>query len=230
MKLLSKIYNRLGLKELTLNQLGKKYKTDKINEHHSFAGKNYLDVYDMYLSTLKNKAVKMLEIGIREGSSLRTFRDYFKNGHVIGLDINPETAFKEHRISTYIGSQSSHQLIEQIFTEHPVINIVLDDGSHVNELTIASFNLIFPKLPPGSFYIIEDMACTYLENNLKSDIIRGGWPGMELNDPSIEMVNRREDLDNMFHRMIKELDLKQGEVEYIHFWSQICVIKKKSIL
>lgn len=210
-----------------INELGTKYKTDKINEHHSFAGKNYLDIYDLYFSPLKNKDVKMLEIGIREGSSLRTFRDYFKNGHIIGLDINPETAFTEPKISTYIGSQSSSVSIEKIFKDHPIINIVLDDGSHVNELTIASFNLIFKKLPTGSFYIIEDMACTYLEENLEGDIIRGGWPGMALNDPSVKMVNKREDMNQLFYKIIKDLDYRQGEVEFIHFWSQVCIIKKK---
>ena len=141
--------------------------------------------------------------------------------------LNAETAFTEERISTYIGSQSSPELIKKIFREHPVINIVLDDGSHVNELTIASFNLIFNKLPSGSFYIIEDMACTYLEENLQSDIIRGGWPGMSLNDSSVEMVNRREDMDRLFQKLIKDLDYRQGDIEFIHFWSQVCVIKKK---
>ena len=210
-----------------LNEFGAKYKTDKINEHHSFAGKNYLDIYDFYLRDLKDNNTTMLEIGIREGSSLRTFRDYFKNGHIIGLDINPETAFSENRISTYIGSQSSSDIVNKIFKDFPVINVVLDDGSHVNELTIASFNLIFDKLPSGSFYIIEDLACSYLEENLAGDIVRGGWPGMSLNDPSVQMVNRREDMNTFFQKIIKDLDDRKGEVEFIHFWSQLCVIKKK---
>jgi cephalosporin hydroxylase len=229
-QVLKKIYKTLKGEynsRYVLNEYGKKYKTDKINEHHSFAGKNYLDIYDFYFSPLKNLPTKMLEIGIREGSSLRTFRDYFKNGYLLGLDINPETAFTENRITTYIGSQSSPELIDKIFSEHPVINIVLDDGSHVNELTIASFNLIFNKLPSGSFYVIEDLACTYLEDELQGDIIRGGWPGMALNDSSIEMVNRREDMDKLFQKLIKDLDYRNGEVEFIHFWSQVCVIKKK---
>jgi hypothetical protein len=210
-----------------LNEYGRKYKTDKINQNHSFAGKNYLDIYDIYFSPLKKDNITMLEIGVREGASLRTFRDYFKNGILLGLDINPETAFNEDRIKTYIGSQSSESLINKIFAENPKINIVLDDGSHVNELTIASFNLIFNKLSPGAFYIIEDLACSYLEEQLASDIVEGGWPGMNLNDSSVQMVNKRSDMNDLFFNLIKELDYRRGEVEYVHFWSQVCIIKMK---
>jgi cephalosporin hydroxylase len=227
-KFLKKKYLKLQsiLSSGELNQYGKIYQTDKINENHSFSGKNYLDVYSRYLSPLKESKITLLEIGIRGGASLRTFRDYFKNGQIIGLDINPETAFKEPRITTYIGSQSSPEIIERIFKENPEINVVLDDGSHVNELTIASFNLIFNRLQKGGYYIIEDLACSYLEDQLVGDIKRGGWPGMHLNDPSIEMVNKRSDMNDFFLKLIKDIDYSRGEVEYIHFWSQICVIKK----
>ena len=229
MNFLPAFFKKSKTTAIRLNEYGKKYGTDKINEHHSFAGKNYLDLYDMYFSPMKNEKICMLEIGIREGSSLRTFRDYFTKGQLLGIDINPATAFAEQRIKTYIGSQSSQELIDQVFKDNPVINIVLDDGSHVNELTIASFNLIFDRLSPGGIYIIEDLACSYLEENLQSDIIRGGWPGMDLNDPSVQMINKRADMDLFFQQLIKNLDYRRGEVEFVHFWSQVCIIKKKGI-
>lgn len=209
-----------------LNIYGKRNRTDKINEHHIFANKNYLDIYDLYFSKYKNNEISMLEIGIRDGASLRTFRDYFRKGKIIGLDINPETAFEDKRIKTYIGSQSSSKIIDTIFLENPNISIVLDDGSHVNELTIASFNLIFERLPSGSLYIIEDLACSYLEDNLKSDIEEGRWPGMDLNDSSIKMINKRKDMDDFFLAHLRKLDFRTGNIEFIHFWAQICVIKK----
>lgn len=157
-----------------LSEFGKIYKTDKVNEHHSFAGKSYLDIYNIYLNPMKDAEITMLEIGIREGVSLKTFRDFFKKGQILGLDINPETAFTDSRITTYIGSQSSKELIDKIFNENPQIHVVLDDGSHVNELTIASFNLIFDRLQKGGYYIIEDLVCTYLEDSLASGIEEGG--------------------------------------------------------
>ncbi len=206
--------------------LGKIYKNDKINEYHSFSGKSYMDIYSLYLSPIRNENITMLEIGIRDGSSLRIFRDFFKKGKILGLDIDPNTAFSDNRITTYIGSQNSIEIINKIFNENPVINIVLDDGSHINELTIASFQLIFDKLPKGSFYIIEDLACSYLEDSLEEGIKVGNWPGMHLNDPSVQFVNKRSDINHFFLELIKKMDERKGEVEFVHFWSQLCVIKK----
>lgn len=227
-KYLKKSYLKLQsiLASGELNQYGKIYGTDKINEWHSFAGKNYLDIYSMYLGPLKDRKMTMLEIGIRNGASLRTFRDFFQKGQILGLDINPETSFKENRITTYIGSQNSNEVINKIFEENPEINVVIDDGSHINELIIESFNLIFSRLQNGGFYIIEDLACSYLEDTLLDGIKRGGWPGMNLNDPSIEMVNKRSDINEFFLKLIKDIDYAKGEVEYIHFWSQLAIIKK----
>src|SRR5688500_8141178 len=78
-----------------LNKYGEIYRTDKTDCYHSFAGKSYLDIYNTYMSPLKNSKVTMLEIGIRGGASLRAFRDYFTKGKIIGLDIDPGAAFTE---------------------------------------------------------------------------------------------------------------------------------------
>ncbi len=209
-----------------INDYAKIYHTDKIDVYHTFAGKNYLDIYSKYLSPLRELNITMLEIGIKGGASLRTFRDYFSNGKIIGLDIDPATAFVEDRITTYIGSQGSADVIDKIFNENPSVNVVLDDGSHVNELTIASFALIFNRLQRGGYYIIEDLVCSYFEDTLEDGIKVGNWPGMHLNDPSVELINRRSDMNAFFLNLIKEMDHGRGEIEYVHFWSQVCVIKK----
>jgi hypothetical protein len=225
--LLRKIKNKLVVSRPNLAQLGRKNRTDKIDKQHCFAGKTYLDVYQWYLEPYRDEPITLLEIGIRGGASLRTFRDYFPKGNILGIDINPETAFTETRIKTYIGSQDSTVLMEQVFSENPEIFVMLDDGSHVNKLTIASFNIYFERLKPGGYYIIEDLFCSYLEENLERDIKEGQWPGMDLNSREVEMVNHRADMDSFFNALIRELDHRRGEVEFIHFWAQLCIIKKK---
>ena len=41
------------------------------------------------------------------------------------------------------------------FGKHP-LDLVVDDASHLLEPSIASFNLLFPRLRPGGVYVLED--------------------------------------------------------------------------
>ena len=38
-----------------LNELGRKYHCDKVDQWHTFKGKTYFDVYEMYLSEFREK-------------------------------------------------------------------------------------------------------------------------------------------------------------------------------
>ena len=74
--------------ENNLRLISELYKTDKL-EH------GYIEIYDSYFKDLRNKELKVLEIGVADGKSLLTWSDYFKNSTIIGIDIhkidiNPE--------------------------------------------------------------------------------------------------------------------------------------------
>ena len=43
-------------------------------------------------------------------------------------------------------------------------DIIIDDGSHLNEHVIESFRLLFPSLAPGGLYVVEDTQTSYLES------------------------------------------------------------------
>src|SRR5262249_23051211 len=80
------------------------YNTDKITHR-------YLDVYDPILAPWVGKEVKLLEIGIHKGGSLRLWRDYFRLGVIIGIDIKlPEHFLPGERIQIFKGSQADTQL------------------------------------------------------------------------------------------------------------------------
>ena len=103
-------------------------------------------------------------------------------------------------------------------------NLEVPRTHHIYDNSVRT--LIFNRLERGGLYILEDLLCTYLEDELQSGIEKGGWPGMHLNDPNLEIVNRRVDMDVFFQQIIKDLDSSKGEIEFIHFWNQTCVIKK----
>lgn len=216
----------------TLHEIGREYQTDKHDSNHSYCGLSYLDVYDKYLSDIRNDHVNILEIGVRDGCSHRMWREYFQNGTIFGIDIDPRCKQSQSdRIRVLIGSQSDPNITSQaVEMAGGQFDVILDDGSHVNSLTIASFNLLYPSLKPGGLYIIEDLHCSYLENDLMSGIVSGQWPGMKYNK-GVEMVNRRKDMDEFFQTHIRTLDYKEQKntkypIEWIHFYAMTVIIKK----
>ena len=63
----------------TLSKLGHKHKCDKYTDHL------YTQIYDNYFHPLKNHDIKLFEIGIYRGASLKMWNDYFCNGHIYRL-------------------------------------------------------------------------------------------------------------------------------------------------
>jgi 23S rRNA U2552 (ribose-2'-O)-methylase RlmE/FtsJ len=158
------------------------------------------------------------------------WKEYFPNSMIYGIDIDPRCkASKSDRIKVFIGSQSDPAVIQEVCQEaNGQFDVILDDGSHVNELTLKSFDLLFPHLKYGGLYIIEDTSCTYLGESLKKGIIDGAWPGMQYNQ-GVEFNNNREDMDALFKRVIFDLDSKTGEIEWLHFYSGFVIMKKIGI-
>jgi len=66
-----------------LNDIGKKYGTDKANGFHG-----YLDEYERIanLPDLRDKEMKMLEIGVLDGASIKMWAEYFEKGRIVGVD------------------------------------------------------------------------------------------------------------------------------------------------
>ncbi len=131
------------------------YKTDK---------KGYLSNYEIYFSNLKDQEVKLLELGILEAGSLFYWRDYFKKGEIVGLDINEINIKDNARIKTYVGDQKNVSLLEKITKENTKegFDIIIDDASHFGHETFVSFTYLFKNaLKPGGIYVIEDWGTGY---------------------------------------------------------------------
>lgn len=136
----------------------KEYGTDKtIN--------GYAERYREHFRHLFDKPVSILELGIFKGESLRMWKDMFPHGTVIGLDINPvEILDKSGRIHAYCGLQQDTSLLDKIRTETAKdgFDIIIDDASHLGELTKISFWHLFNNhLKPGGIYVIEDWRTGY---------------------------------------------------------------------
>ena len=212
---------------MELKKLGIKYGTDKATTH-SFNQRSFLDIYEKYFQLLKDKKVVLLEIGVLNGSSLEVWKEYFSSdSKIIGLDIDPsKSSLSKSNIEIVIGSQNDTNIIKNIKDHNKDgFDIIIDDGSHLNKLTIESFNLLFDSIKPGGFYVIEDTHCTYGEEWWTDfDKLVSQWPGMNLN--SIPFENKRIDFDIFLKELIENLDKKSGNVFSLHFYSETIIIEK----
>ncbi|WP_321922669.1 CmcI family methyltransferase [Paraburkholderia guartelaensis] len=124
---------------------------------------HYFDIYERHFTRFRNKAPVMIEIGVFGGGSLAMWKEFFGAGsRIIGVDINPQCkAHEAEGIEIFIGSQDDPALIDQIFRKYPEVDIVLDDGSHVMNHMIASFELMYDRLHKNGIYMVEDTHTCY---------------------------------------------------------------------
>ena len=126
---------------------------------------HYFDVYERHLARFRGASPAVLEIGVMGGGSLAMWKEYFGPGcQIVGLDINPECkAHEDDGIEVFIGSQDDPTVIDAIFFEYPKVDVVIDDGSHMMQHMITSFELMYHRVQPNGVYIVEDTHTSYLE-------------------------------------------------------------------
>lgn len=114
----------------------------------------YVPVYRAIAARL-GPAARVCELGVQAGGSLRMWQDLFPCGLVAGVDVNPGAQWPEGTIRI-LCDQDSDQL-PGILREHaPAWDLIVDDASHAGAKTRRSFDLLWPLISPGGFYVIED--------------------------------------------------------------------------
>ena len=126
---------------------------------------NYIQSYESFFSNLSDKNIVLLELGIDQGGSLLMWRDFFKNGTIIGLD-RAKVSIEDstQRIKCFQGEQDDIQLLNKISQKYAPqgFDIIIDDCSHIGEITRNSFWYLFDNhLKPGGIYSIEDWGTGY---------------------------------------------------------------------
>jgi hypothetical protein len=192
----------------TLTELADHYKTDKGNIKHL-----YTEVYEKYFGPLRHKAgLKLMEIGVACGSSLKTWSRYFSDAKITGIDIRPECqqlcrAYPNIEIQI---ANAAQQTLGQDW------DIIIDDGSHVSADIVDAFMHNWATLKPGGLYVIEDLKCTHNPEYPKL---------LPFNIPA-ERFNRAHFLI-LINDLLVRMDWRQGDVEFIHFYREMAIIKKK---
>lgn len=137
----------------SLEQISIRYKSDKGSIYHG-----YLDIYEKYFSSYRNKLNNFLEIGLWEGESLRMWREYFNKGNLVGADILDLSHIQLPNTQIFVCDQSDRSqldnLVKNSFSE---FDIIIDDGGHWQHQQQITLGFMFPYLTSNGVFVIEDL-------------------------------------------------------------------------
>lgn len=161
--------------ETPLCKLAYKYGTDKCPKlKHT-----YTPFYFELLKDRQKSIEKVLEVGIgyyksigtevitfdrnlnrhyHKGASLKMWRDFFFNAQIYGVDIKPETMFRDTRIKTFVCNTKDKGSIEKLIKKTGSdIDLFIDDGIHEWRDQAFLAKTVLPFLKKDVTYIIEDV-------------------------------------------------------------------------
>ena len=198
---------------------------------------SYLDAYGHFLDPIRDDISHVLEIGVQNGGSLDVWARYFPNVmHVVGCDIDPacrELEFSDPRISIVVGDASQKRTQKKVLAACPTFDLIIDDGSHLQDDVITAFWAYFPHLSYGGYMVIEDLHTSYWQSH-------GG--GLSHSESSMQFLKLLVDVVNFEHWGIpgRRADALAGfsagksfvkektvaEVLSVTFLNSLCIIRK----
>lgn len=145
----------------SLIDLLRRYGSDKVGEH------SYGEFYQSHFSEIRFMPLKILEIGIKDGASLRAFRNYLPQATIFGIDIDPKSMISgEDRIQTFVCDQSNSSEIVNCCSRFAPFDLILDDGSHVPSDQLTSWQALSTMVSSGGMYVIEDVIDFSIAKNI----------------------------------------------------------------
>jgi hypothetical protein len=145
-------YNRIKELNMASNELSKlalKYGTDKFRRH------NYTKVYFDLFENLKNSKIKLLELGILNGDSLRMWREWFSNAEITGVDHIIEHIKPIENVKIIKSNTQTIDICKDLGNQE--FDIIIDDADHHPYQQLITLWNIWPLLKKGGIYVIEDV-------------------------------------------------------------------------
>jgi hypothetical protein len=137
-----------------------------------YKNRQLLAQFERFWSTTAFRPRRMLEIGIWDGGSTALWHEILRPERLAAVDLmdrEDSPYFQRYvtangldgRVTTHWRTNQADRAALLAIVERDLggkLDFVIDDGSHLFGPTRASFETLFPLLPPGGVYIIEDWA------------------------------------------------------------------------
>jgi hypothetical protein len=137
-----------------------------------YKNKQLVEQFDRFWSATAFRPRRMLEIGIWDGGSTAFWFEHLKPERLVAVDLKDREDSPYFRrwiagrglagrvLTHWRTDQANGAGLREIVDRDlgGELDLVIDDGSHLAVPTKASFETLFPLLPPGGLYIIEDWA------------------------------------------------------------------------
>lgn len=144
----------------------------------------YCPVFSRLFLPFVGYETNLLEIGTDGGGMLKSYREYFPNGYIYGIDISPTPQWIEEEMSNEYDLRLRHFQRDaydsnaiRMLSDYGPFHIIIDDGPH----TLSSQQFFVEHYPqlltPDGILICEDVA----EHGHIAELQRclpAGWFGM----------------------------------------------------
>ena len=178
---------------------------------------HYFNIYDRHFSRFRDTEVNVVEIGVCGGGSLQMWKDYFgPSAKIYGVDIDPKCkGLEEENVEIFIGDQANRGFLESLTVKIPRVDILIDDGGHMMEQQINTFEVLFPHIDKNGIYLCEDLHTSYWKR------FGGGYNKRTFVEYSKEFIDR---IHGWHFRDVTKFT---ESVDSLHYYDSILVIEKK---
>jgi hypothetical protein len=156
--------------------------TEIANKHHADKGTEWFEKHSYTLTYEKyvpsEGPVKLLEIGIWHGDSLRMWKEYNPEMKLWGMDINDCSSFFDKSIceKVYILDQTNREHLNSMIPDMEPLDFIVDDGAHQMPHQQVSLFVLLKALKSGGIYFIEDLhTCPLYPAAERTDFLLRNW-------------------------------------------------------
>jgi hypothetical protein len=200
-----------------LSFLARVYGTDKWGVHF------YTEHYRRYFERWRKKPLRILEIGVggysdlaHGAASVRMWKRYFPNSTIVGIDLYDKSALSEHRMHILQCDQTDSERLSEISMRYGPFDIVIDDGSHLNEHVLRTFQILFPMLNTPGIYAIEDLQTAYWPS----------WGGIQGKSSMDYLKTLIDGLNHAENPALDKPSYYDAHITEIAFFHNLCIIRK----